>query len=94
MKTKLALAVAAFTAALLLTGQVAAQATDAQKRAAAERWSQMTPDEKAAAKEKAKAKWDAMTPEEQAAAKRRFSEKHPKAAKQLEARQAASAPSR
>lgn len=94
MKAKPAIAAAAFAAVHLLTGQAAAQATDAQKRAAAEKWAQMTPEERAAARDKARAKWDAMTPEEQAAAKRRFAERHPQAAKPLEARPAASAPSR
>ena len=82
--------VAALVAAFATTS-VFAQATDAQKQAAAEKWKQMTPEEQAAAKAKAKAKWDAMTPEEQAAAKKQYAEKHPRAAKRMEAKQAASA---
>lgn len=76
-----------------------AQATEAQKQAAAEKWKQMTPEEQAAAKAKAKANWESKTPEEQAAAKKRFAEKHPQAAKRMEAKHsgagaAASAPAK
>lgn len=83
--------IVALVAALAST-TVLAQATDAQKQAASEKWKQMTPEEQAAAKAKAKAKWDAKTPEEQAAAKQKFAQKHPERAKRMEARHAASAP--
>ncbi len=56
---------------LLLAGPVAAQATDAQKQAAAEKWKQMTPEEQAAAKAKARANYESKTPEEQAAIRAR-----------------------
>ena len=74
--------VAALVAAFATTS-VFAQATDAQKQAAAEKWKQMTPEEQAAAKAKAKAKWDAMTPEEQAAAKKAYIGKYGKACRLL-----------
>jgi hypothetical protein len=89
-KTLVASLVAAVVGVLASTSTFA-QATDAQKQAAAEKWKQMTPEEQAAAKAKAKAKWDSMTPEEQAAAKQHFAEKHPQAAKRMEAKGAAPA---
>jgi Protein of unknown function (DUF3106) len=80
------------TSTSLFLGGALAQATDAQKQAAAEKWKQMTPEEQAAAKSKAKSKWESMTPEEQAAAKKRYAEKHPQAAKRMEAKASAPAP--
>ena len=92
MNKTLAAGLAAALVAVLASTAVLAQATDAQKQAAVEKWKQMTPEEQAAAKAKAKAKWDAMTPEEQAAAKQKFAQKHPEAAKRWEAKHAATAP--
>lgn len=91
MNKTLAATLAAAVVGLLASPAVLAQASDAQKQAAAEKWKQMTPEEQAAAKAKAKSKWDSMTPEEQAAAKKRYAEKHPKAAER-QAKQAAAAP--
>lgn len=66
--------------------------TEARRQAAVEKWKEMTPEQKAEAKAKAKAKWDSMTPEQQAVAKQHFAEKHPQAAKRMEANHAAAAP--
>ncbi|HRP27576.1 MAG TPA: hypothetical protein PLG77_03995 [Burkholderiaceae bacterium] len=62
-------------------------ATDAQKKAAVEKWQEKTPEEKAAAEAKMKAKYDAMTPDE----KKEFAAKHPRAAKKMDAAPAAPA---
>lgn len=85
-KTLLA-ALAATLTGLLATAPVHA-ATDAQKKAAVEKWQEKTPEEKAAAEAKIKAKYDAMTPEQ----KKEFAAKHPKAAAKFDAENAASAP--
>jgi hypothetical protein len=75
-----------------LAAAPASAPTDARREAARERWNQMTPDEQAAAKAKAKAKWESMTPEEQAAAKKKFAEKHPQAARRMDAKASAPTP--
>lgn len=85
-KTMLA-ALAAIATGLIASTPVHA-ATDAQKKAAIEKWQEKTPEEKAAAEEKAKARYDAMSPEQ----KKEFAAKHPKAAAKFEAEKAASAP--
>ena len=87
-KTLLALAAAVATGFVALAPVHAA--TEAQKKAAAEKWQAKTPEEKAAAEAKMKAKYDAMTPEE----KKAFAAKHPQAAAKMNADGAASAPAK
>ena len=77
---KLSLAAAAIAYGLTALAPVHA-ATDAQKKAAMEKWQEKTPEEKAAAEAKMKAKYDAMTPEE----KKAFAAKHPRAAEKMNA---------
>ncbi len=83
---KLLLAAAAIAYGLAALAPVHA-ATDAQKKAAMEKWQEKTPEEKAAAEAKMKAKYDAMTPEE----KKAFAAKHPRAAEKMNAAPAAPA---
>lgn len=85
---KTLMAVTAAIATSLAALAPAHAATDAQKKAAVEKWQEKTPEEKAAAEAKMKAKYDAMTPEQ----KKEFAAKHPKAAAKIDAKKAASAP--
>lgn len=89
MKKTLLAVVAAVATSLVALAPVHA-ATDAQKKAAVEKWQEKTPEEKAAAEAKMKAKYDAMTPEE----KKEFAAKHPKIATKMNANAAASAPTK
>lgn len=85
-KTMLA-ACAAIATGLISAAPVHA-ATDAQKKAAIEKWQEKTPEEKAAAEAKAKAKYEAMSPEQ----KKEFAAKHPRAAAKFDSEKAAPAP--
>lgn len=89
MKKTLMAAIAAAATGLVALAPVHA-ATDAQKKAAVEKWQAKTPEEKAAAEANMKAKYDAMTPEQ----KKEFAAKHPKVAAKMDAAKAASAPAK
>ena len=89
MKKTLLTVVAAVATGLVALAPAYA-ATEAQKKAAVEKWQEKTPEEKAAAEAKMKAKYDAMTPEE----KKAFAAKHPKAAAKMNGDAAASAPAK
>ncbi|MEO8123842.1 MAG: hypothetical protein ABI633_07315 [Burkholderiales bacterium] len=87
MKKTLLAAIVAVATGLVALAPVHA-ATDAEKKAAVEKWKEKTPEEKAAAEAKMKAKYDAMTPDQ----KKEFATKHPKIAAKMGANKAASAP--
>lgn len=84
---KLVLAACAAMAYGLMALTPVHAASDAQKKAAMEKWQEKTPEEKAAAEAKLKAKYDAMTPDQ----KKEFAAKHPKLAEKFDAAPAAPA---